>query len=403
MKRSYEEILSYHYTHHEQMAFISGPRQSGKTTLTRHLQALWPAQISPYYNWDIATQRQVILSGYPTFIPPLLHLVSTQKPLIIFDEIHKYKLWKNYLKGCIDEYKGQIHLCVTGSAKLNIFRKNSDSLMGRYLLYRTHPLSIGEIVNPSFCETLWKPASPVSEETWNTLFTLGGYPEPFLKQSQRFYYQWQNLRHEQFFKEDLRTMAQIQDLPTMEVLALHCRHQAGQLLNYSNLASKVQVASTTIKRWIQWMNHFYYSYTLQPWHRNVARSLMKEPKLYLWDWSVIEDLGAKVENFVANHLLKAVHFWSDAGLGNFELFFVRDKEKREVDFLITQNQKPWMLIEVKHSEKEPLSKNLLYFQQILKPTYTFQLAFNMDYMDIDCSTLFEPKIVPAKTFLSQLP
>jgi hypothetical protein len=130
---------------------------------------------------------------------------------------------------------------------------------------------------------------------------------------------------------------------------------------------------------------------------------MKEPKLYLWDWSVIEDLGAKVENFVANHLLKAVHFWSDAGLGNFELFFVRDKEKREVDFLITQNQKPWMLIEVKHSEKEPLSKNLLYFQQILKPTYTFQLAFNMDYMDIDCSTLFEPKIVPAKTFLSQLP
>lgn len=165
----------------------------------------------------------------------------------------------------------------------------------------------------------------------------------------------------------------------------------------------MRVQDTTIRRWIKVLEELYYCFRIKPWSKNVTRSLLKEPKLYLWDWSKVDDLGARVENLVAAHLHKAVHYWTDTGIGKYELFYVRDKEKREVDFMVAQNDIPWMLIEVKSSSNENLSPSLHHFSKQLNPKYTFQIAYDMPYIDFDIRELKKPMIVPMSTFLSQLP
>lgn len=404
MKRCYEYLIEDHIQHHGQMAFLAGPRQVGKTTITRHCHALSHHYRS--FNWDILKDREKILAGYEYLIQGLpVDAVILPKPLLILDEIHKYKQWKNFLKGLIDQYKDQLNIIVSGSAKLNIFRRGGDSLMGRYFLYRVHPLSVAELVAPQWTKIptiLFSAPQKIDLEQWNALFEFGGYPEPFLKQEKRFYNQWQQLRQEQLFKEDIRNLEQIQDLSQMEVLAYQLQHQAGQLLNYSHLANKVRVSDPTIRRWIGVMESFYYCFKVSPWSKNIVRSLLKEPKIYLWDWSAVKEEGAKIENFVASHLLKAIHFWTDSGMGQFGLHFLRDKDKKEVDFLLSKEGKPWILLEVKKSATASLSQSLLYFQSQVKAEIVLQLAFDLPYIDVNCFEIKEPKIVPLMTFLSQL-
>lgn len=164
----------------------------------------------------------------------------------------------------------------------------------------------------------------------------------------------------------------------------------------------INVSSPTIRRWLNCLEAFYYCFSIHPWTKNVKRSLRKEPKYYLWDWSLIEDPGARVENFVASHLLKAVHFWTDYGFGEFELHFLRDKEKNEVDFLVTKNKAPWFLVEVKISKNSGISKSLYTFQKQTGAKHAFQVIIDMDYIQKDCFAYRNPIIVPAMTFLSQL-
>ena len=130
--------------------------------------------------------------------------------------------------------------------------------------------------------------------------------------------------------------------------------------------------------------------------------MLKEPKYYLWDWSLCTNDGARAENMVASHLLKATHFWTDIGLSEYKLHFVRDKEKREVDFLVTKDQTPWLLIEVKLAENQGISESLRRFSDSLKPKFTLQVVYNMKYVDVSCFKDSAPKIVPLITFLSQL-
>ncbi|MEI8295207.1 MAG: ATP-binding protein [Alphaproteobacteria bacterium] len=402
MKRLYTEIVLKHLEHYPQMVFLTGPRQIGKTTIAKELQNHFSRFL--YLNWDIIDDRAKILQGDKAILPDLLpDLLQKTHPLIVFDEIHKYKDWKNYLKGFIDQHKGSIHTIVTGSAKLNVFRKGGDSLMGRYFLYRVHGLSVGELLNTTLNADFFRHPQEISEDIWQQLMEFGGYPEPFLNKNKQFQQRWQNLRHEQLFREDIRTLSQVQDLAQMETLAYQLRFQVGQLVSYSNLAKKVRISDSTVRRWMDLMDSFYYCFTIQPWSTNVARSLLKEPKVYLWDWSLVTDKGSRIENFVACHLLKAVHYWTDCGLGKFDLYFIRDKEKREVDFLITKDLCPWLLLEVKKSAREPISPTLLHFAKQLNPQYAFQLSYDAEYVDIDFTTLNTPKILPLKTFLSQLP
>lgn len=96
-----------------------------------------------------------------------------------------------------------------------------------------------------------------------------------------------------------------------------------------------------VRRWTAALEALYYCFTVRPWFRNVPKSLRRQPKVYLWDWSMAEGDGPRAENLVASHLLKAVQWWTDVGIGSFELFYLRDKAKREVDFLVARDEQPW--------------------------------------------------------------
>lgn len=401
MKRIYTQIIHQHFTEHEQMLFLAGPRQVGKTTLAKEM--LSSSQEGLYLNWDNETHQKQILAGETAIIDQLnLSAMHKQKPLLILDELHKFKHWKNYLKGFYDTYKEKVNILVTGSAKLDIYKTGGDSLMGRYLLYRIHPLSIAELLNPNISDDLIQRPNQLSPEKLNNLIQFGGYPDPYLKENQRFANQWKRLKRQQLFNEDIRELQQIADLPLLQMLAELITQQASSNIQYSNLAKAIRVSTDTIRRWINILESFYFCFTIKPWYKNVKRSLIKEPKIYLWDWSEIKEKGAKIENFVAQHILKAVHFWTDHGFGDFELFYLRDKDKREVDFLICRDKEPWILIEVKNGNNSRINKNLHYFQEQLKAPHAFQLSLHMPYLEKDCFQFHKPIIVPMSTFLSQL-
>lgn len=401
MERVYLNVLKEHFRNYEQMALVSGPRQVGKTTIATNVCN--SASYCKYLNWDQSKDRTIILGPEDEIVSGLpVEAVLDERPCIVFDEIHKYKDWKNYIKGFIDQYKAKLDVIVTGSAKLNIVRRGGDSLMGRYFLYRVHPISIAELNNVDLQEHELKPPQKIAEQDFTALFKFGGFPEPLTKQTTQFYNRWQSLRQEQMLREDIFNSEQIQDLAQLEVLAELLKHQATKQVKYSELAKKVRVADNTIRRWINILESYYYCFSLKPWSKNISRSLIKEPKVFLWDWSVIDDPGSKVENFVACHLLKAVHYWTDLGMGKYGLYFIRDKDQREVDFLITKDNTPWILVEVKSSAKEPLSKNLVLFQEKTAAKHALQVAFDLPYVDIDCFAQTKPCIVSMQTFLSQL-
>lgn len=401
MERIYETIIKQHLSEDQQMLFLAGPRQVGKTTIAQTTETL--VEHYTYLNWDNQDHRTLIIQG-PTSVANHMGMQKSKavKPIIIFDEIHKYAKWKTFLKGFFDTYKNNLHIIVTGSSKLDIYRKGGDSLMGRYFPYRIHPLSVAECLHTTLNSHELRAPTPIDPNTFQALFEFGGFPQPFLKKDRRFSHRWKSLRREQLFRGDIRDLSRIQEIDQLEILAELLKHQAGQLVTYSNLANKVKISVDTARRWIGTLSSFYYCFIIRPWSKNIPRSLIKEPKIYLWDWSDVEDRGARAENFVASHLLKAAHFWTDQGFGNYDLYFLRDKEKREVDFLVTKNNVPWFLVEVKNSDNSSISKSLYTFQQKTGAVHAFQVSLDMPYVDADCFNYRCPIIVPAQTLLSQL-
>lgn len=401
MKRIYTSVIKEHFARYQQMVFLIGPRQAGKTTVSLMTKE-FTTQLS-YLNWDNLDHRKIILEGVNSVAGFTgLDKLALKTPIIVFDEIHKYGKWKTFLKGFFDTYKEKVKIIVTGSSRLDIYKKGGDSLMGRYFSYRMHQLSLAELGRVDLSEKEINEPFQSKEQDFERLLKNGGFPEPFLKNDSRFLNRWKNLRQEQLIREDIRDLSRIQELGQIELLAEILKHQAGQLTNYSSLSNKVNVSSDTIRRWIKTLQSFFYSFTVQPWSNNIARSLIKEPKTYLWDWANVDEEGARAENLVASHLLKAVHYWTDCGLGQYGLWFIRDKEKREVDFLVTRDKKPWFLVEVKLSAKDAISRSLIHFQQKIKAKHAFQVVFDMEYIPQDCFKYVGPLIVPARTFLTQL-
>ncbi|MCK4870089.1 MAG: ATP-binding protein [Gammaproteobacteria bacterium] len=382
------------------MIFLTGPRQVGKTTLVK---SLLTERLAVYYNWDSLEDRKVIVLGYEAITKALnLDVLVAKKPVVIFDEIHKMAGWKNFLKGFYDTYKSQLQIIVTGSARLDVYQKGGDSLMGRYFLYHQYPFDVSECLRVEFPRTEIVSPQEIDDVTWTNLFNFGGFPEPFIRHDKMFLNQWQSLKHNQLFREDLRDLSKIRDVAQCELLASMLQHQATQLVNYSRLASHIRVSDYSVRTWMDTLRSLYYCFFVHPWSKNIPRSLLKEPKCYLWDWSLIADYGARVENFVACHLCKAVNLWRDIGLGNYGLHFLRDKDKNEVDFLVTKNDQPWIMVEVKSSCKASINQALYKFKERLGVEHVLQVAYDMPFINQDCFALDKPMIVPMKTFLSQM-
>ena len=209
------------------------------------------------------------------------------------------------LKGYFDVVSGRYKIIVAGSAKLNVYRRRGDSTMCRYFLYRIHPLTVAEILNRrDFTQEIIMPKR-LSQQNWNRLFTYGGFPEPYCKADPTFYRRWANLKQQQLFAEDLRDLTRVHDMARLELLARLITYQISGTTKYSELAKKVRVSEPTVRNWIDILCDVYYSFAIKPWTKNIARSLLKEPKIYLWDWSVLENIGQRAKNLLAMHLHKA--------------------------------------------------------------------------------------------------
>ena len=396
--RIYDSLLIEHLTNNRQMAFVSGPRQVGKTTTCRN-------HAGAYVNWDNIDDRELILAGPAILVDRLgLNRLSNTIPVVLFDELHKYPRWKQFLKGFFDTYADQVRITVTGSSRMDVYRRGGDSLMGRYFLYRMHPFSVAETLTQDLPDTkrIVRQPGKVKATDFEALWRHGGYPEPFIKRDTRFSRRWQSLRLEQLVREDIRDQTQIQQIDQLELLVKLLANRSAHQLIYGNLAKEVRVSVDTIRRWIDTLCNLHLGFLVRPWFKNISRSLRKEPKWFLRDWASIEDAGDKAETFVACHLLKAVDGWNDMGLGRFELGYLRDKEKREVDFLVVRDGKPWFLAEVKYHEAS-MSPALKSYQDQLNAPFAFQLVIDADYVDANCfARPGGPVVVPARTLLSQL-
>ena len=377
------------------MAFLSGPRQVGKTEVARTLANV-------FLNFDNIDDRRVILKG-PAALAERADLERPRQrtPVLALDEIHKFQKWKAFLKGFFDVYGSRCHILATGSARMDIFRKGGDSLLGRYFLYRQHPFSVGEILRPEPPASLIRESAAIDEAAWETLWRFGGFPEPMVRQSAAFLKKWQSQRMDLLLREDVRDLTRVQELRGIETMGHLLAARSGGQLVLSNLAGEISASVDTVRRWVAILSDLYVGFELRPWFKNVAKALRKEPKWYLRDWSGIADIGARAETFAACHLLKAVETWSDLGLGRFELRYLRDKLKREVDFVIIRDGEPWMLIEVK-ATSQTLSPHLFHFQKQTGARHAFQAVLDLPHEPIDCFAHTTPVLVPLRTLLSQL-
>ena len=300
-KRIYDTLLIEHLAKYRQMVLVSGPRQVGKTTTCRN-------HADSYANWDNVDDRERILAGPARLVERFgLNRLSSTAQTILFDELHKYPRWKQFLKGFFDTYTDRMRIIVTGSSRMDVYRRGGDSLMGRYFHYRMHPFSIAEMLHTDLPDSkrIIRPPKKVKATDFDALWRHGGYPEPFLKRDVRFSHRWQSLRLEQLIREDIRDLTQIQHIDQLETLLRLLADRSAHQLVYGNLAKEVRVSIDTIRRWIDILRQLHLGFLVRPWHKNVSRSLRKEPKWFLRDWASIEDAGDRAETFVACHLLKA--------------------------------------------------------------------------------------------------
>jgi hypothetical protein len=380
------------------MALVSGPRQVGKTTTCRNLA-------DAYVNWDNTDDRALILGGPVRLAEHLgLDQLRERVPVALFDELHKYARWKQLLKGFFDSYADRLRILVTGSSRLDTYRRVGDSLMGRYFLYHMHPFSVAETMHtdlPDVDRIVRAPQRP-DEAEFTALWKHGGYPEPFLKRDARFSRRWQGLRTQQLLREDVRDLTQIQQVDQLAMLVRILAARSGQQIVYSSLAKDIQVSVDTVKRWIGALSSLHHGFLIKPWFKNVSRSLRKEPKWLLRDWAEVEDEGPRAETFVGCHLLKAVEAWNDLGYGKFQLAYLRDKSQREVDFVVVRDGAPWFLAEVKLRQTS-IGDGLRHFQEQTKAPFAFQVVIAAEYVNADCFAKPQsPLVVPARTLLSQL-
>ncbi len=321
------------------MVFVGGPRQSGKTTLAKHLCAEAGVRVEErYLNWDAAGDReQILMEQFPT-----------APGMLVLDEIHKYSRWRQVVKGLFDKRGHEVPVLVTGSARLDHFRRGGDSLQGRYFFYRLMPLSLVETGAPTAA-------------TIDDLLAYGGFPEPFLLQSEMETRRWSRDYRTRVITGDLADLENVQDLGTIERMVLRLPALVGSPLSLNALREDLQVAHQSVARWIAMLENLYMVFRLYPFGAPHIRAVKKEAKHYHLDWCVVPDAGARFENMAACHLLKWCYFLQDTEARDMELRYFRDVDRREVDFVVTENGRPILLVECKQSDKS-ISRSLHYLK-----------------------------------------
>jgi uncharacterized protein len=387
------------------LVLLSGPRQCGKTTLAKMISEEFTNSL--YFNWDVVTDKRRLVEDPYFFQGTLRKDLST--PLIVLDEIHKYKDWKNYLKGAYDRFHDQFLFLVTGSGRLDLYQRGGDSLAGRYSAFRLWPLTLGELHGqgntvPQFRDDplrLYQTDHAACQATLQRLMALSGFPEPYLAGKETTYRRWSRVYHRQLIREDIRDVTAIKNIDDVETLFHLLPSKVGAPLSIPNLATDLKVAYNTAGNWLSILERFYLTFTLSPWTTQVARALHKERKTYLLDYAQVEDEAARFENLIALELYRAVSNWNDMGFGDYGLHFIRTKEGREVDFLLSEGNHPLLLLEAKRGDDTPAA-NLQRFQAALGVPAVQLLEKGEGFKRIDYAG-HPLLVVPAAWWLPGLP
>ena len=339
------------------MVFLGGPRQVGKTTLALSLLEQANEEHAAYLSWDDPIDRKRLLSG----------ALPAAQPLVILDEIHKYRSWRNLVKGLYDKHKSTRRFLITGSARLDYYRRGGDSLQGRYHYLRLHPLSLGEL-------------GGAAEPELVRLLEFGGFPEPYLTADKTAWRRWQRERLKRVVSDDLIGLEKVEDITSLELLMGLLPQRVGAPLSVRNLAGDLEVAPKTVQRWLMILDNLYYSFRISPYGFPKIRAVKKEQKLYLWDWSQCEDQAARFENLVASQLLKYCHFVEDTQGFDMQLRYIRDHDKREIDFVVLKEKKPLFAVECRLGDRN-LSSNISYFAARTPIPAFYQVHMGEDDVD----------------------
>lgn len=337
----------------EKMVWIAGPRQCGKTTLAKSL--LPPHEEARYYNWDAPEDQEKILK----------HEYPRTPGLLILDEIHKYARWRNELKGLFDKRSDELKILVTGSAKLDSYRRGGDSLQGRYYLLRMHPLSLAELGDGS-------------RKTLEGLLRYGGFPEPYFGQDEAKSRIWSRSYRTRLIREDLLSLNDVREVSLLEHLSIRLPDCVGSPLSLNALREDIGVSHRAVTRWIGLLENLYAIFRVYPFGSPKVKALKKESKHYQFDWTLVSDPGARFENLIACHLLKWCHWVEDTQGHEMELRYYRDAQKREVDFVVLKDRTPVHFIEAKLSEKN-VSPHLKYLKGKFPKVRATQVVLEGDY------------------------
>ncbi len=356
------------------MVFLTGPRQVGKTTFAKNWLSSERVE-DTYFDWDDPAVRSEY-NRNPLYFRNIVNAQFKGRPVpMVFDEIHKQKNWRNILKGVYDPNREKVQLLVTGSARLGLYRKSGDSLVGRYFSFQMFPLGLPEaasdfswileedrpLVNgESLLEHARKVNNKHVEEALEKLLTFGGFPEPFLKASARFHQRWVKEYKTLLTREEVRDLSRIADIRGLEHLIDILPSKVGSPLSINSLREDLGYHHSTLVNWINILKELYLVFTIRPWHKNILRSIRKEAKLFFFDWSSLPDQGRRFENLMAVSLIRMAARLTEVGLGVFEVMYIRDKEKREVDFVLIKDNKPMALFETKEGDSE-ISPSGRYF------------------------------------------
>jgi len=371
MGRSYDRYIHKYAvrdlkTH---MIFVGGPRQVGKTTFALSFLSD-PSEKNPaYLNWDDIRVRPGLMRGE----------LPARQSIIILDEIHKYARWRNLIKGFYDTRRSEQSFIITGSARLDCYSRGGDSLQGRYHNYRLHPFSLNEL------------GGSTSRDLAH-LLQFGGFPEPCIRGEEKFWRRWQRERTHRVIYDDIRDLEHVKELSLLELLVEDLPRRVGSPLSVKSVKEDLGIAHETADRWISVFERLYVCFRIAPFGAPRVRAVKKEQKLYLWDWSTTPEAGPRFENLVACQLLKYCHFVEDTEGFRMELRFLRDTDKREVDFIILKDGRPAFAVECNTGEKA-INPALFYFQERILIPRIYQV--HMGTRDFEKSGI---RVLPFSTF-----